>query len=358
MAHRKTLMPDDPSLSLALAMVCASPTPLLLLDADCAVIAASASFCDIFEIDPSEAVGRSLFELGDGQWEVPQLRSLMSATLSGDAKIDAYEAELKTASGEARCIVVNARKLVYGGDEDVRLLVAVADVTEARAREKAGRALAHDHAVLSQEMRHRVANSLQIIASVMMLNARRTSSEELRGQLRDARNRVMSIAELQLQLAVASSEAVDVRNYLTKLCETIGASMILDPKELVLRVEAPSVTVEAEVSVSLGLIVTELVINALKHGFPEGAGGEIVVAYEQDGPTWTLSVTDDGVGMPPDRDDAMAGLGTSIVQALARQLGAEVVLTAETPGTKVSIVHGLVRPVDKDAGHTEPQVAV
>ena len=358
MAARSKLEQSDPSLSLALAMVCASATPLLLLDGDCRVVASSASFCATFQIDPAEAMGQSLFKLGGGQWEVPQLRSLMSATISGDATIDAYEAELRTGDGPPRCIVLNVRKLVYGDEENIRLLVAVADITAARAMEKAGRALAHDNAVLAQEVRHRVANSLQIIASVMMLNARKASSEEVRGHLRDARNRVMSIADLQRQLAVDTGEVANIRSYLTRLCETIGASMIADPGEIVLSVAAPDQMVDAEVSVSLGLVVTELVINSLKHGLPEGAGGEIKVAYESDGALWTLSVSDDGVGMPKAQPQAMAGLGSSIVQALARQLRARVVVEQLSPGTRVSIVRSAVAPVDTDTDHGEPQVAV
>jgi two-component sensor histidine kinase len=358
MAARKNLQSDDPNLGLALAMVCASPTPLLLLDGDCKVVAASASFCDTFRIDPAEAIGRSLFSLGTGQWEVPQLRSLMSATISGDAKIDAYEAELRTGDGKPRCIVLNVRKLAYGRSGDVRLLVAVADVTDSRALEKAGRVLAHDNAVLSQEVRHRVANSLQIIASVMMLNAKKTSSEELRGHLRDARNRVMSIADLQSQLAVASGADANLRDYLTKLCDTIAASMIADPEQLVLSVTAPDVLVGAEVSVSLGLIVTELVINSLKHGFSDGAAGEINVAYDDEGASWTLSVTDTGLGMPQVQPEAMAGLGTSIVQALARQLRATVVVEPMYPGTRVCIVHDPARPPAADIDHAASQAAV
>jgi two-component sensor histidine kinase len=352
------LQSDDPSLSLALAMVCASATPLLLLDGDFEIIAISASFCDAFLIDPKAAVGRALFSLGAGEWQVPQLRSLMDATRSGDAEIEAYETTLRREGEPIRCIVLNVRKLAYGDPDNLRFLVAVADVTDARALAKVASELARDKDLLIQEVRHRVANSLQIIASVMMLNARRTSSEETRGHLRDAHHRVMSVADLQKQLAVASSEAVNIRGYLTRLCETIGASMIADPEALVLSVNAPDVTVEPEVSVSIGLIVTELVINSLKHGFPDEVGGRILVDYECQGPLWTLSVADTGVGMPKVRSKAMAGLGTSIVQALARQLRASVVLSDLSPGTKVSVVCGAVSPAESDPDHTEPQVAV
>jgi two-component sensor histidine kinase len=88
--------------------------------------------------------------------------------------------------------------------------------------------------------------------------------------------------------------------------------------------------------------VTELVINALKHAFPDGRGGRIVVGYKVDGPNWTLSVSDDGVGMPTGAVRAKAGLGTSIVQALAKQLGAEVSVTDAKPGTSVCVCHSVV----------------
>lgn len=358
MAAHKHVNPDDPSPALAVAIVCASPTPLLLLDGECKVVVSSSSFCEAFNIDPAEAVGRSLFSLGSGQWEVPQLRSLMSATASGDAKIDAYEAELRRANGKLRCIVLNVRKLVYGDDNNVRLLVAVSDVTEARALAARDRALAQDNALLIKEARHRIANSLQIIASVMMLNARRTSSEEARGQLRDAHNRVMSVANLQQQLTLSAEEQIAIRPYLTRLCQTITASMIADPEALSIRVTAPDITIDPDVSVSVGLIVTELVINSLKHGFPDGAAGSIEVSYVSEGADWTLSVSDTGVGMPRVRAKAMAGLGTSIVQALARQLGARVEVSRTSPGTKVSIVRSAATPTDVPTDPALRQLAV
>ena len=95
----------------------------------------------------------------------------------------------------------------------------------------------------------------------------------------------------------------------------------------------------ADSSVSLGLIVTELVINALKHGFPSHGKGGIEVDYRADGPAWTLSVRDTGVGMPADRAGVKPGLGTGIVEALSRQLGATVKVSDAKPGTLVEILH-------------------
>jgi two-component sensor histidine kinase len=83
------------------------------------------------------------------------------------------------------------------------------------------------------------------------------------------------------------------------------------------------------------------VINALKHAFPDNRGGKILVDYHSRGPNWTLSVNDNGVGMPAE-PVAKAGLGTSIVQALAKQLGALVSVAGTSPGTTVSIAHTYV----------------
>ena len=113
--------------------------------------------------------------------------------------------------------------------------------------------------------------------------------------------------------------------------------MIRDHNQLSLDVSVDGSITTADVSVSLGLIVTELVINALKHAFPNDRKGKIKVDYRSLGPTWTLSVTDDGVGMPADGAIAKAGLGTSIIQALAMQLHASIDVIDTKPGTTVSV---------------------
>jgi two-component sensor histidine kinase len=118
--------------------------------------------------------------------------------------------------------------------------------------------------------------------------------------------------------------------------------MIRDHKTMTLEVVADEGSAAPETSVSLGLAVTELVINALKHAFPGDSSGHIVVGYKVAGPAWTLSVSDGGVGMPTGETPAKAGLGISIVQALAKQLGAVVEIARTEPGARVSIVHAAV----------------
>jgi two-component sensor histidine kinase len=342
---------EDVALSLTLAVVAASPAPLLLLDGALTVIAASVSFRDQFETGSAELAGQTLFSLGNGEWGMPEMRALMIATVSGDDLAVAHEMDLERPQRATRRLIVQAKRLDYLDLDQTRILIAVSDVTDARA-DAALKDIALQHiSVLLQEVRHRVANSLQIIASVLLQNARKTDSDETRGNLQDAHQRVMSVAALERMLSSSDDGDVAVHTYFTSLCDNITGSLIGGLDQTSLSVEGGDGVVEARVAVSLGLIVTELVINALKYAFPEGRPGRITVDYNFHGPNWVLCVRDDGVGMPP-ASDVRTGLGTSIIQALARQLNATVEVIQEHPGTKVSIHHTQIALV-KD----EPEVA-
>jgi two-component sensor histidine kinase len=313
-----------------LAVIASSNEPLLFLGADLTVIAASASFCRVFQIDPTSVPGRQLSDFGAGEWALPQLSSLLRATASGSAQIEAYEIDLVRKGHGPRRLVLNARKLEDGDEVRVRLLLAITDVTLARAEARQKDDLIREKAILLQEVRHRVANSLQIIASVLLQSARNVQSEEASGHLRDAHYRVMSIAAVQRRLAASTLEDVALRPYFVQLCGSLGASMIRDPERL--------------------SIAVTLVINALKHAFPEPKHGKIVVDYRSEGQKWTLSVKDDGVGMPMGEIKAKPGLGTGIVEALAKQLRGYIRVADASPGTAFTLVH------DETAGNDSPSV--
>jgi two-component sensor histidine kinase len=127
--------------------------------------------------------------------------------------------------------------------------------------------------------------------------------------------------------------------YLSKLCEALAHSMIGDAQSISLKVLGKGGSSTCANAESLGSIVTELVINSLKHAFNENTkGGQITVAYDVSGTDWKLSVADNGIGEP---DGVFAqpktGLGTSIVKALAKQLDSQVVTLSGPKGTTVSL---------------------
>ena len=329
------LLPDAAN-SLAMALVAASPTPLLLLDQDLAVVAVSTSFCDDFDAAREAVTGYTLATICDGEWSVPQLDALLRATVNGHAAVEGYEFDLKRAGRKSRRVLVAANRLDHFDDAHATVMLAITDVTAARREAREKDDLVREKQVLLQELQHRVANSLQIIASVLMQSARRVRQEEARAHLHDAHNRVMSVATLQRLLATTQVGDVPLRSYFKDLCRSIAASMIADPALLSIKATVDETAVDANTSVSLGLIVTELVINALKHAFPgKDPKGCVTVDFAAHGNGWTLTVADDGVGMPA--EPGRPGLGSGIVDALSKQLGADVTIGDAAPGTVVTL---------------------
>ncbi|MEI9992785.1 MAG: sensor histidine kinase [Rhizomicrobium sp.] len=194
--------------------------------------------------------------------------------------------------------------------------------------------------MLLREMQHRMGNSLQILASILLRKARTVESEEARLHLRDAHGRIMSIAAIQKRLQVSENgERVELAPYLSDLCESLEETLIDGMRSISLEVNAGQGTVGAQEAVSIGLIVTELVINALKHAFgKDDADCRIHVAYETGETGWRLSVRDNGKGMSAAGSEEKAfGLGTTIVQALACQMNARVQVVADAQGYHVTI---------------------
>jgi chemotaxis protein methyltransferase CheR len=330
--------------TLAEAIVDAIREPLLVLDLDLRVIAGSRSFYRAFGVMPRKTEGRLLFELGDGQWDIPGLRALLEEIVPKRRTVEAYEVEHEFPGIGRRVILLNARRVFDENGTPVALLLALEDVTRRRENEREKDELLHQKEILLQEMQHRVANSLQIIASILLLKARTVQSEETRLHLQDAHQRVMSVATVQQQLQASGlNDRIEVGPYLTKLCASLAASMIGERRPLSVKVHATSGRAVSSEAVSLGLIVTELVINALKHAFPSGASGEILVSYNAQASGWRLSVSDNGSGSQDTAGNGPhPGLGTSIVEALAHQLHAAVEKISGPQGTTVAVTASAV----------------
>lgn len=329
------------------AIVATVREPLVVLDQDLRVVAASRAFYRTFKANPGETEDRLLYELGNGEWDIPKLRSLLEEVLpqhgvTAAGEIEAYEVEHDFPDIGHRIMLLNARKVFYEADARTNILLGIEDVTEKRILEREKDDLLRQKDVLLEEMRHRVANSLQIIASIIMMKAKTVESEETRRHLQDAHQRVMSVAAVQEHLhGSAPGMPVPLGPYLSKLCDALAHSMIGEHRSISLKVSGEGGSASSRDAESLGLIVTELVINCIKHAFsPDTEDGQITVAFDVAETDWKLSVSDNGVRRP---DGVFAqpktGLGTGIVNALAKQLDAKVVTLSSPQGTTVSVTH-------------------
>lgn len=334
--------PFDINITLARAIVDTVREPLLVLDPDLRVVAASRSFYKFFQIEPQEMLGKILYNLSNGEWDIAALRLLLDRIVPASEVMDDFEVEQEFPRIGQRTMLLNARRVFDTGREPAMILLAFEDITKRRTSERALKKLLEEKDMLLAEMSHRVANSLQIIASILLLKARSVQSDETRAHLEDAHRRVMSVASVQQHLrASGNGEHVEIGSYLSKLCETLAASMIDEERPIAVTVVANEGMTSSTHAVSLGLIVTELLINAVKYAFPQRTKeAQIIVGYEVHASDWKLSVSDNGAGMPPQMPGrGKPGLGTSLVKALADQINAQIEIATSPNGTTVSVTH-------------------
>lgn len=328
--------------ALAQSIVDTVREPVIVLDKGLRVIAASRSFYSAFEVSPEETQGRLLYALGDGQWDIPKLRLLLEKIIPEDGVIENYEVEHEFPHLGIRIMLLNARQVFYKEGAETTILLGIEDITLRRKLEHEKDDLLVQKDMLMEEIQHRISNSMQMIAGIILMKANAVNSEETRPLLKDIHDRVLSIAAVQQQLRASGAIGpIEIISYLTRLSEALATSMIGDGRPITLKVVGDGGSLNARQAESIGLITTELVMNSLKHAFPGATTeGQILIKYEINGTDWELSVADNGIGKP---DGVFAqpksGLGTGIVKALAHSLDAKVETLSGVGGTVISVTH-------------------
>jgi PAS domain S-box-containing protein len=190
-------IPAGIALALSQAIIDTVRDPLLVLDENQRITAASRSFYQTFKLTGQDIRGQVLFDIEGGQWNIPELRELLGTIAKDQETIEGYEVDREFPVIGRRIMLLNVRKVFYEKGTHSTVLLAFEDVTDRRAVELQLRELMQEKDMLLQEMQHRVSNSLQIIASILLLKARTVQSEETRLQLEDAHQRVLSVAAVQ-----------------------------------------------------------------------------------------------------------------------------------------------------------------
>jgi two-component sensor histidine kinase len=350
-----TTQPLDPRYAtvLAQAIVDTVRDPLLVLDCDLNVAAASRSFLSDFKVPSEDVIGHSVYKILDGCFNLTGLATLLDKVLPEHAVSEPFELDALFPNIGQRILVVGVREVFFAQNVHKAILLSLQDITQRRLIEKEKESLLNDtrrllqeKQVLLLEMQHRVFNSLQIIANILMMKTRSTTSEEARQHLQDAYSRVMSVATMQRHIDdAARSKVVDVVPYFSTICDSLAGSMIDGEKKIALRYEIDDSSVQSTQAVSLGLILTELVINSLKYAFPTARpDAEILVKYETEGTNWRLTVSDNGIGRPEQGTGSLDGLGSTLVKALTQQMKAQIETESGPNGLSVSITHASFSP--------------
>jgi chemotaxis protein methyltransferase CheR len=311
---------------------------ILVLEPDLTIRFANRSFCHTFAVAPEHIVGRKLYEIGNGQWDIPKLRTSLETIISGRKTIEAFEAEYFFPSIGRRIMVLNARKVYRPGNKIQQILLAIEDVTE-RARLEREHAAAYERiAILLQELTHRVNNSLQLIAAMVMIEARSQKGGEGKAALERVSYRIAALGQLYSELSKTDTvEVVNAATYLDKLCRDLIASVHKEGvTSIVLKTDIESELLPTDRAIPIGLIMNELVTNAIKYAFPGEAKGTVIVTLKRVPGELRLTVADDGQGFDPRRTDS--GLGGRLVDGFAQQLGGQIERKSDSQGTTVHLI--------------------
>lgn len=232
-----------------------------------------------------------------------------------------------------RWFAVSGRAFSEGGGADRRPQVFVGtlrDITERKNADTDLQAALDQQRELVHEVNHRVKNSLQLVSSLLRLQARRAPDKATRNQLEDATARISTIAHIHERLyRDQDTKRIQFKPFVTELCSDIQGSA----PHCSLRVQSAEFSVATDRAIPLGLIINELVSNALKYAYPDGEGTVTVTVEKSAAGDVTVAVSDNGVGLPEGFSfETGKSLSMILISGMIRQLGGRVEARNNAPG--------------------------
>ena len=302
--------------------------------------------CAILGYSAEAIIGQNWFEVCLPAENREATQAVFAQIMAGNIHLVEYhENQVLTQSGELRLLAFHNTAFYDPNGQIAGVLFSGEDITERQQTEEQLKHSLHEKTVMLKEIHHRVKNNMQVVYSILSLQARRISEPSYRTMFEESKNRVMSMAMIHENLYQAKDLAhIDFNSYLQGLVNRIVETYKCPQVKIV--VAKDSIPLDINVGIPCGLIVNELVSNCLKYAFPEGRTGTITVAIRHDSEgNNVLSVADDGIGFPAELDfnSTSQSFGLSIVKGLSKQIDGQIELSREA-GTKFSITFPATSP--------------
>jgi len=318
----------------------------LVRASDGVIVYTNPKFEQIFGYEVSELLGQhiSIINYEDEHTKPIEIHEAIAAaaTLHGETTY-----EVQNIKKDGTPFWCRATASVFEHPEYGTVFVAVQqDITEQKQAEEKIKASLKEKEVLLQEIHHRVKNNLGIVSSLLQMQCRRTQDPQANAILRDSQNRIASIALAHEKLYRSNDLAnIDFAQYIPDLTTHLFASYNVKSSCIQLSIQVEETSLDLETAIPCGLIINELVSNALKYAFPNNREGEIQVRlFQQSDRTLTLIVRDNGIGLPVEFDGKKTKtLGITLVQGLVQQLRGKLEIQSQS-GTefKISFTTGRV----------------
>jgi two-component sensor histidine kinase len=276
------------------------------------------------------------------------VRSRVKHSKEQGVSLPMLEEKFQKVDGSAIDVEVTGMLISYEGRPAHQ--VAMRDITERKRADEALQSTLREKLALLNEVHHRVKNNLQVITSLLRLEASRSALPDTRNVLQEMQGRIRSMALLHETLYRSGTfAAVDLGGYLKQLATEAFRAQASSHSAVVLKLELASVQVSMDLATPCGLLINELISNCLKHAFPDGRGGEVRVelqvlpALASGATPCRLTVSDSGVGLPEDWETRSSqSLGLQLVSDLSRQIGAQLSIKL-APGSEFALSFNVER---------------
>ena len=312
------------------------PLAFVVWDTGCVIRDWNRRAEEIFGWSKTEVAGRNFFEFLVPSDERPTVQQVVDVLIERSLPATSVNRNLTKGGGEILCEWYNA--ILHDEEGRAEGVISMAlDVTARHRAEKQIRDSLEEKEVLLKEVHHRVKNNLQVVSTLLSLQGAQASDTGEREILRESQSRVRSMSLVHERLYGAPNLGqIDFGAYVADLVDQLLRSHGAQDGRVTPVIAIRDVRLSMDTAITCGLIVNELVTNSLKYAFRNGRPGQIRVAMERD-TLWSLTVEDDGVGLPPGLDHLTAStLGLMLVTTLVKQLKGEIRL-GPVPGTSFTI---------------------
>ena len=251
-----------------------------------------------------------------------------------------FETELPTKAGKLLPVEISARLFTF--KDKPMVLASIRDISQRKAAEREMQESLQEKQLLLKEIHHRVKNNLQVIISLLNLQSRYVTDPAVLSVITESQHRIKAMALVHEQLYQSRNFAgINIREYTQSLTGNLVNTFNIPSRKIEIAIKIyEDVWINIDSAIPLGLIISELVSNALKYAFPNSRSGRIEISLDKDAEKFILVVKDNGIGMPPDFDwDTARSLGLRLIRMLTRQLNGSITqLSGEGTGFRIEFV--------------------
>ena len=276
----------------------------------------------IFGYNMEELLGRSFFDFMDEEWKNIAITKLRERY---KVEKELFEFKFLKKNGEELWTQISASPY-FENNRYIGSIAMILDNSDRKKTEKELNNLIKQKEQLIKEIHHRLKNNLTLIMSVINIQMRRSKNEQVICNLEDVRGRIKTISDIHERLYLSNDYInIDIKKYITDLINFINGNYVCPEKNINIKIEVDDLKISVSKSISIGLIINELVTNSIKYAFQNVENGEILLSLKNYNNKYVLVVKDDGVGIKDGFDfKNCETTGLKIVNSLITQLCGDV----------------------------------